>query len=1027
MKNKMPYTTYFGNADELCKKGDAIEYIQPWYTPISTTPENTGIAVGGIGSTFTLTPKGSTPNFSFIPGVYIDCSEDDINFNDFYISVMDLPSIDSLDISDLSGLERFLEFYPAKFGGKKLEVKNKDHALEKIKNALLTLDFYIGNKSNFARWHIEFSQRTKDSIEDNPNSLMTQILVAIDFFDGLLVNKSARGLSLTAGQDGPIDGIAQEDINYEALYPIAHYEYSGIPGISIARQVVSPIVKDDKKLCSLPAHWNQFEVRNISDDVKIVTLVQAFENLHGSTYRKSRDGMQDSACFLTKNPIKQKNTCVNLAADDQQFTGVSLTSDSPYAADIEGEVAYGVVTTAESLQSGQITVTVKPSVYTSKVGKQVSSALMTGRTNCHFDHGIYSGRESLSSLVCVQIELQPGETVDLRFVQVMDHSKIWIDTLLSEKAYVNYFPDELRASAIIQELLPQLDAIEEKIVQQQNEFLHRAEEAIEDAHCAEQFSTMAMNTLSFLAESTVWDKKDRFLVKECVDYPFFNSLDVYFYGSFSLMYLLPELDGKVMEAFSDAILAADGTIRRYWEYEDKPYAELIDSKYEGIRAVRGAVIHDLGSPFDINPDAYSWHNVKEWKDLAPKYILMVYRHYQRTKNVEVVKYCWPAVKESIRFLSGLIEEGDTLPLTHGTDDTFDNLSSHGISIYCASLWAAGLKVAAELAKIMGEESLAGQYSDNSQAALTTLERSLWDERKGYYHFFVTPIQAKHLTGSDFEPLASIGLILSGDEVADKNILNAYLDDFDCESSLSRIEQRLQKKKILLNTAPLAFTREYQVMILDSDNSFGDALVADTYLKLVGADGLFPADRVCRSLDFLYETNFILNSPNLGVANMTLSNGLPHEAFQAQDVWGGIQFSVATALKMSGKNDKAETLLNTVYNTLYHSAKIPFAAPEGFNCSVPITVEDLSEEFQVSDDMASGWYCQLKAISAIKDDGRVSPDLAHRKPDFLQVFAPIDHDDVQVSEKLYIWLVNRGMRYTAGRYFRPGMIFSYLYK
>ncbi|MCZ8486363.1 hypothetical protein O9993_16130 [Vibrio lentus] len=33
------------------------------------------------------------------------------------------------------------------------------------------------------------------------------------------------------------------------------------------------------------------------------------------------------------------------------------------------------------------------------------------------------------------------------------------------------------------------------------------------------------------------------MVKECVDYPFFNSLDVYFYGSFSLLYLLPELDG----------------------------------------------------------------------------------------------------------------------------------------------------------------------------------------------------------------------------------------------------------------------------------------------------------------------------------------------------------------------------------------------------------------------------------------------------------------------------------------------------
>ena len=67
MNNKIPYTSYSGNSEHLCKKGDAVEFIQPWYTPISTTPENTGMAVGGIGNTFTLTPNGNTPNFSFIP------------------------------------------------------------------------------------------------------------------------------------------------------------------------------------------------------------------------------------------------------------------------------------------------------------------------------------------------------------------------------------------------------------------------------------------------------------------------------------------------------------------------------------------------------------------------------------------------------------------------------------------------------------------------------------------------------------------------------------------------------------------------------------------------------------------------------------------------------------------------------------------------------------------------------------------------------------------------------------------------
>ncbi|MGR5543202.1 GH116 family glycosyl hydrolase, partial [Vibrio campbellii] len=81
--------------------------------------------------------------------------------------------------------------------------------------------------------------------------------------------------------------------------------------------------------------------------------------------------------------------------------------------------------------------------------------------------------------------------------------------------------------------------------------------------------------------------------------------------------------------------------------------------YEGTRAVRGAVIHELGSPFDIQPDAYSWHNVKEWKDLAPKFILMVYRHFKKTGNRAVVEACWTAVKESVVYLDNLVATGDT--------------------------------------------------------------------------------------------------------------------------------------------------------------------------------------------------------------------------------------------------------------------------------------------------------------------------------------------------------------------------------
>lgn len=1025
MENIMNYTSYTGQASKLCTKGDAAEFIQPWYTPISTTPENTGMAVGGVGSTFTLTPEGHTPNFSFIPGIFIDCSHQDINFNDFFISSMDLPTLDNIQLKCITDTCNHLNYYPALFCGKTLDLNDTCNLLDNIKLAIESLNFYEENKENFQRWNIDLSDKTKFHLEQAPKAVFTQLLVAIDFFDGLLINGSAIACSLTANRQGEVASINSEKIQYQALYPIAHYQYSGIDDVQVERKVISPIVKDDKKLCSLPMHWNHFEFKNTSDKVKIVTLVQPLENLIGSTYRKGRDGIQDSFCTLTQNPIDQHHESVLLSQANSVFKGIRLSSATPYASDIEGEVNFGAQVEKSLVTSGQVCVSVKPSVYSTDTEEQLINALNTGRTSKHFDKGIYSGRESLKGLVCVQVELAPNEQVEFRVAQIMDHSKIALNGWHSHKAYAQFYSKSNRSQTILAEVLPQLAQIEQKIVSQQDEFYAQANQQFGDANTALQFSTMAMNTLSFLAESTVWDYKDKFLVKECVDYPFFNSLDVYFYGSFSLLYLLPELDGCVMKEFSKAILASDDTKRRYWEYEDKPYAELVDKKFEGIRAVRGAVIHDLGSPYDIQPDAYSWHNVKEWKDLAPKYILMVYRHYQHSGDATVVKECWPAIEESIEFLSSLIEEGDTLPLTRGTDDTFDNLSSHGISIYCASLWSAGLKAAAQLAKLMGENELSESYKVRSDEALQTLEKGLWDEEKGYYHFFVTPIQQKHLTGQGFEKLASLGVELSGEPLKDKVILNAYLDDVERSSKLSKLEQRIAKKKLLVETAPQAFTAAYSEMVLDSDNSFGDALLADSYLKLIGLEGLFTDERIARSLDYIYQTNFVENSPKLGVANMTLADGKPHEAFQAQDVWIGVQFSVATALRLAGKTAQSEQLIATVYNALYHYAKIPFAAPEGFNCSVEVTVEELAKEFKLDSEGARQWLDMLKEQQCLLADGRVNPNLTKQFAEFeSQIKGFVDESQ---RSSLHSWLLTTGLKYTAGRYFRPGMIFAYMYQ
>ncbi|WP_413701106.1 GH116 family glycosyl hydrolase [Psychromonas sp. KJ10-10] len=288
-------------------------------------------------------------------------------------------------------------------------------------------------------------------------------------------------------------------------------------------------------------------------------------------------------------------------------------------------------------------------------------------------------------------------------------------------------------------------------------------------------------------------------------------------------------------------------------------------------------------------------------------------------------------------------------------------------------------------------------------------------------------------------MQSLGLAVTGEAITDIKILNQYLDDASWSQSLqdigielpqpcSKQELRHLKKQLLVETAPQAFTAAYQsILSLDSDNSFGDALLADTYQKLNGLGGLFEQHKVTGTLDYIYEHNFKINSPKLGVANMTCADGFPCEEFQAQDVWIGVQFSVASALRLAGKQEQAEQLIDTVYDALYNCAKIPFAAPEGFNCSVVVNESDLSEQFNLTNEESKNCLMALKEVGCLLTDGRVDSFLTESAEQFESLIKASSITDMnsEVIANLHSWLQDTGMKYTAGRYFRPGMIFSYL--
>ena len=1055
LKNYVEKSSYRGTVKALMTTGLAVEFIQPWYIPLPTTPQNTGIALGGIGSTFTMTPSGTTPVLNMIPGIQIrGKSNSDVRLAHFFYSEREVVAEFAPRFNQFSQFAMFNGYYTLTDDqGNALlspDEMGEEQTLLAIKEIVANTKLYAWNQAAIARWKIALSQRTQRKINlGETTSPEFNRLLLLDFFNGTLADSDVSSMSLTCDWDekeicGQI-AYSADKADFSALYPVAQTQYNDNQKLDITKQQYSLIVAGDEKLCSLPANFTRFIITNPTEQKVEFNLLQSQENLCGFQAIKERPGVQDASFVLARAAHFQTSNVKKIELENGEHIKAICFSVSERAcnSDFYGTMAIGVK------MDPSLSITVKPTFYNNQENEVISRALHSGRTNELFNKGIFSNREIIMGALCVNGTLQPGESKEILFASVFDFADIDLPGLQSEKKYVQYFPEHSNRCSNMMAFAYQAEKDFALQLQQNNkEILNETTVDIfygKDVLAAQHHKTMAANTLSFISEATIWDVKDRFLVRECADYPFFNSLDVYFYGSFSILKLLPRLDGQVMRRFADAILAENLNVRRHFDYVDHPSADLPQAKLEGPRAIKGAVIHDLGSPFDAKPDAYDWHNVKEWKDLAPKFILMVLRHYQLTGDKSIVEVCWQAVDSAMNYLNEMVEEGQQFPLTRGTDDTFDNLSSHGISVYCGSLWIAGLRAYAQLMKILGKAG-SDEYFTRADAANIEFEQALWDEDEGYYHFFVTPFSIQDVTDENVEPLAravnAIGIKTSAVKVDVVKAINAWLNIVELDEAAKTVLARAgvevdaahcsqkrsirKSKKTVLSLLAYEFLNDSWAtkIDLDSDELFADQMLADAYCCMLDLQQVCPNDKKRRALTKVYQVAYKANSANLGAANMVRRDGTPMEwdNFQAHDVWIGVQHSIATAMVQVGMDDTAKDLIASMYRNLYQEAKIPFAAPEGFNGTCRLTVEELGKVNASHPDTV---IAELLQAGALQGDGRIAADLTKSLAEFTAKYARAIALSNVSAEVLFKLVHGTALKYTAGKYFRPGMIFAIL--
>ncbi|KAL7594536.1 hypothetical protein Lser_V15G29538 [Lactuca serriola] len=259
-----------------------------------------------------------------------------------------------------------------------------------------------------------------------------------------------------------------------------------------------------------------------------------------------------------------------------------------------------------------------------------------------------------------------------------------------------------------------------------------------------------------------------FLYLEGVEYIMWCTYDVHFYASFALLALFPKIELSIQREFARAVL-----------FEDQRKVKFLADGKCGIRKVKGAVPHDLGTHDPWHEmNAYNIHDTSKWKDLNPKFVLQVYRDFAATGDLSFGAEVFPAVCAAMAYMEQFDRDHDCLIENDGfPDQTYDAWTVHGVSAYCGCLWLAALQATAAMAAQLGDVVTAEGYKGKFVKAKAAFEAKLWN---GSYFNYDSgssgnskSIQADQLAGQWYMAASGLGNLF--DEVKIRSCLQKIYD------------------------------------------------------------------------------------------------------------------------------------------------------------------------------------------------------------------------------------------------------------
>ncbi|MFM2432588.1 MAG: hypothetical protein RLZZ511_3802 [Cyanobacteriota bacterium] len=738
----------------------------------------------------------------------------------------------------------------------------------------------IGRSHNgqFNLWHVDAGEHTFQNFAGCQFSVFEQ------------TDQGSCAYALAT--QGPDDGSLGQwqwfegEGDYEALYPRSWYHYRQPFSVKLSCEQFSPIVAQNYQETSYPIGVFLWTVENPTDAPITVSIMLSWENMAGWFMNSAKTPdvkvRDDGSPYYDYVPrIAQSQGNVNQLVGDENRICITMGNAFDLPGEGDGEWAIG------SLFNPLNEVTYHTRWNPAGDGADLWQSFSADGILPNVDNETPArADERIGSAIAIKFTIRPGRSRQIPFIlawdlPVMEFSQ-GVEYL---KRYTDFFGRSGRNSwPMIRTALKQYQTWQEKIVAWQAPIVDRAD-------LPNWFKMGLFNELYDLTQGgALWsaaselDPVGQYAVLECVDYRWYESLDVRLYGSFGLMMLWPKLEKAVISAFARAIPEQNDQLRKIGYYYT-----IGEDRDPVPQKLKGATPHDLGAPNEHvweKTNYTSYQDCNLWKDLGSDFVLQVYRNYVLTgaTDREFLVECWPAVVETLHYLKTFDIDGDGIPENGGApDQTFDDWKLKGISAYCGGLWIAALEAAIAVGKIVEPDSseiaIFQKWLEQSRSVYHT---TLWNGK--YYNIDSQSgsdvVMADQLCGQFYAQLLKLPDVVPADAL--KVTLQTVYD-----ACFVKFNHYLEKGGVSSS---------------DGRISEGDRVLGKSKLPIGAANGVRP-------------------------------NGEPENpnATHPLEVWTGINFGLAAFMYQNGMPDEAMAITQAVVEQIYNNG-LQFRTPEAITAN-----------------------------------------------------------------------------------------------